>query len=42
MRVLDGGRAGVIYLCIATHNDDSTVGLLLWKLRKVFQEFPRD
>ncbi len=32
----------MIYLCIATHNDDSTVGLLLWKLRKVFQEFPRE
>ncbi len=32
----------MIYVCIATHNDDSTVGLLLWKLRKVFQEFPRE
>jgi glycosyltransferase involved in cell wall biosynthesis len=32
----------VIYVCIATHNDDPTVGLLLWKLRKVFQEFPRE
>lgn len=32
----------MIYVCTATHNDDPTVGLLLWKLRKVFQEFPRE
>jgi glycosyltransferase involved in cell wall biosynthesis len=32
----------VLYVCIATHNDDPTVGLLLWKLRKVFQEFQRE
>jgi len=32
----------VIYVCIATQDNDSTVGLLLWKLRKVFQEFPRE
>jgi len=32
----------VIYVCIATHNDAPTVGVLLWKLRKVFAEFPRE
>ena len=32
----------MIYVCIATHNHMSTVGLLLWKIRRVFQEFPRE
>jgi glycosyltransferase involved in cell wall biosynthesis len=32
----------VLYVCIATHNNDTTVGLLLWKLRKVFQDHPRE
>lgn len=32
----------MIYVCVATRNHASTVGLLLWKLRKVFQEFPRE
>jgi len=39
---LKRGKTGVLYVCIATHNDDPTVGLLLWKLRKVFQEFSRE
>lgn len=32
----------MIYVCVATRNHASTVGLLLWKLRKVFLEFPRE
>lgn len=32
----------MIYVCIATQNHASTVGLLLWKIRKVFGAFPRE
>jgi dolichol-phosphate mannosyltransferase len=32
----------VIYLCIPTHNEARTVGVLLWKVRKVLGEFGRD
>ncbi len=32
----------MIYICIATHNHARSVGLLLWKVRKVFHEFPRE
>lgn len=32
----------MIYVCVTARNHASTVGLLLWKLRKVFQEFPRE
>ena len=32
----------MLYVCIATRNNGPTVGPLLWKLRKVFQEFPRE
>ena len=32
----------MIYVCVATRNHAATAGLLLWKLRKVFQEFPRE
>jgi glycosyltransferase involved in cell wall biosynthesis len=32
----------VIYVCIAAQNETGTVGLVLWKLRKVFEEFPRE
>jgi glycosyltransferase involved in cell wall biosynthesis len=32
----------MIYVCIAAHNDDRTVGLLLWKVRQVFTAFPRE
>jgi dolichol-phosphate mannosyltransferase len=32
----------VLYVCLATHNNARSIGLLLWKLRKVFQEFPRE
>ncbi len=32
----------MLYVCLATRNDAPKIGLLLWKLRQVFQEFPRD
>jgi dolichol-phosphate mannosyltransferase len=32
----------VLYVCLATRNNAQSIGLLLWKLRKVFQEFPRE
>jgi glycosyltransferase involved in cell wall biosynthesis len=32
----------MIYVCIPSHNEAQTVGLLLWKIRQVFTEFPRE
>jgi len=32
----------MIYVCIPCHNEASTVGVLLWKIRKVFDAFPRE
>jgi glycosyltransferase involved in cell wall biosynthesis len=32
----------VIYFCIPAYNEAPTVGLLLWKIRRVMEEFPRD
>jgi glycosyltransferase involved in cell wall biosynthesis len=32
----------VIYICIPSYNEAPTVGLLLWKIRQVFSEFPRE
>jgi hypothetical protein len=32
----------MIYVCVAAHNDETTVGLLLWKVRQVFAAFPRE
>ncbi len=32
----------MIYVCIASHNNADTIGLLLWKIRKVFDDFPRE
>ena len=32
----------MIYVCIPSYNEGPTVGLVLWKIRKVFQEFPRE
>jgi len=31
----------VIYVCIPTHNEATTIGVLLWKTRKVLDEFDR-
>lgn len=32
----------MIYFCIPAHNEERTVGVLLWKIRQVMEEFPRD
>jgi dolichol-phosphate mannosyltransferase len=32
----------MIYICIPAHDEGPTVWLLLWKIRKVFEEFPRE
>jgi hypothetical protein len=32
----------LIYICIPTHNEQQTVGVVLWKLRQVLTEFHRD
>lgn len=32
----------MLYICIPTHNEAETVGLVLWKVRKLFAEFPRE
>ena len=32
----------MIYICIPAHNEERTLGVLLWKIRKVMLEFGRD
>ena len=32
----------MIYVCIPSYNEATTVGLLLWKIRQVFAAFPRE
>lgn len=32
----------MIYFCIPAYNEAATVGVLLWKLRRVMEELPRD
>jgi glycosyltransferase involved in cell wall biosynthesis len=32
----------VIYICIPVHNEEPTIGVLLWKIRNVMGEFGRD
>ena len=32
----------MIYVCIPAYNEERTVGILLWKIRKVMREFGRD
>jgi hypothetical protein len=32
----------VIYICIPALNEARTIGVLLWKIRQVMEEFPRD
>jgi glycosyltransferase involved in cell wall biosynthesis len=34
--------SAVLYICIPVHNEAPTVGLVLWKIRKVFQEYSRE
>ena len=32
----------MIYVCIPSHDEGPTIGLVLWKIRKVFEAFPRE
>ena len=32
----------MIYFCIPCHNEERTVGIVLWKIRQVMADFPRD
>lgn len=32
----------MIYICIPAYNEAPTIGLLLWKIRRVMDDFPRD
>ena len=32
----------MLYICIPSHNEAPTVGLLLWRIRKVFREYSRE
>lgn len=32
----------MLYVCIPAYNEAQTIGVLLWRIRKVFQEYPRD
>ena len=32
----------MLYLCIPAYNEAPTVGLLLWRIRQVFQSYPRE
>lgn len=32
----------MLYICIPTHNEAPTIGVLLWRIRKVFQSYSRE
>ena len=32
----------MIYICVSARNNAATVGLVLWKVRQVFEEFSRE
>ena len=32
----------MLYICIPVHNEAPTIGVLLWRIRKVFQEYSRE
>jgi len=32
----------LLYICIPSYNESETVGLLLWRIRRVFQDFSRE
>lgn len=34
--------ATVLHVCIPVYNEAPTIGVLLWRIRRVFQEFPRE
>lgn len=32
----------MLYICIPTHNEGATIGVLLWRIRKMFQSYSRE
>ena len=32
----------MLYVCLPAHNEETTVGVLLWRIRKVFQDYSRE
>ena len=32
----------MLYICLPSHNEAATVGVLLWRIRKVFQDYSRE
>ena len=32
----------MLYLCIPAYNEAETIGVLLWRIRKVFQDYSRE
>ena len=42
MNPRESATKAVIYVCIPTHNEAETIGVLLWKTRKAMSEFGRD
>jgi glycosyltransferase involved in cell wall biosynthesis len=32
----------LLYICIPTHNESATIGVLLWRIRKMFQSYSRE
>ena len=32
----------MIYICIPTYNESPTIGVLLWRIRRVFQDYSRE
>lgn len=32
----------MLYICIPAYNEEATIGLVLWRIRKVLAEFPRE
>ena len=37
-----GTTRDMIYVCIPAYNEAPTIGLLLWRIRKVFERYPRE
>jgi hypothetical protein len=39
---IEGLHTTVIYICVPAHNEEQTVGVVLWKVRQVMAELARD
>ncbi|HKO15957.1 MAG TPA: glycosyltransferase family 2 protein [Gemmatimonadaceae bacterium] len=42
MRGSETREVPLLYICIPTYDEAPTIGLLLWRIRKVLQEYPRE